>query len=331
MVSMGILILILSSCGDLFYRVETGRPAVPRRKATPYKRVVILPFADYTPHTLTYGYWRRDMLVKEGMKEGLTGTKLLPAHEEDVVPYLIQRGIIRETGAIQGVTPQTAQLQSELDGRWTPQMGRYETAVYQNMANNPALRKKDGEIQPCVPLDEEMIKEIGAAFGADYVIRGRIMEISFRQKKTYYPSQSGVLPFFFRLGQRMTFGEAEADAYERFDLMAPGGLMGMDIRDMDRPFKMGEIKVAPMVRLGMLIQDTGTGDIIWSVTADVTDISWVTFTNHAWYDWETVLADAIRNASKKLVGDLVNKAQKHTSRQLADHSEESEEILNFDE
>ena len=300
----GVFLFFLTACVNVVH-LNTVRPGIPGPARGEFKRVVILPFADHTPYLTPNGYYRRNILLMEAMKEDFQDAGLMATLEEGVITYLFQRGIIRETYA-EEISAGTAHLQSELDGgTWSDSMQKeIEKEVYNNMSNYLRSRKKDDDSH-CIALDSSVVKELGKAFRADYVIRGRIMEFSFRQEETFFPSKTGILTFFFPLGQKMAFGTATSTTYEMFDGITPNSLMDMDLADVDRPLKIGGARSNPMVRLSMVIQDAVTGEIIWSDTADVRGYAYGTFTNHAKKQYNVPLARAIRKASKRLVGNFI--------------------------
>ncbi len=47
-----------------------------------------------------------------------------------------------------------------------------------------------------IALDHTAIRDIGTAFNADYVVRGRIMVFKNGREDSFNPFQTGVLPFF---------------------------------------------------------------------------------------------------------------------------------------
>ena len=296
----GIFLFFLTSCVNVVH-LNTVRPGIPGPAKDEFKRVVILPFADHTPYLTPTGYYRRNIILMEAMKEDFEDTGLMAAPEEGVITYLFQRGIIKEIYA-EEISAGTAYLQSELEGGiWSDSMQKeIEKEVFNNMSNYLRSRKKDDE-HHCMALDNSVVKELGKAFRADYVIRGRVMEFTFRQEETFFPSKTGILNFFFPLGQKMAFGTAKSATYEMFDGITPGSLMKMDLADTDRPLKIGGAGSKPMVRLSMVIQDAVTGEIIWSDTADVRGYAYESFTNKARKKYEVPLARAIRKASKRLV------------------------------
>lgn len=187
-----------------------------------------------------------------------------------------------------------------------------------NNAMQARGHNKSGEYwnsEKLITLDLDRIKNLGAKFGADYVIRGRI--ITFRQGQTdsFDPIKTGILPFFFKVGSRVVFGLAQSDSYEMIDKMAIGGLTGTAVSDnkwegatvgaglATLSHKGGRADMAA-VQLRMLIQDAHTGEIIWTNRVEVEVTPTSTFGEH---DENKLVAQAIQQASTRLVDDFITK------------------------
>lgn len=119
-------------------------------------------------------------------------------------------------------------LQAELAKDWSDTM---KMEIARVLAKNKEMQRyqKGSGLNAqyrSIALDHTAIRDIGTAFNADYVVRGRIMVFKNGREDSFNPFQTGVLPFFFNVGQRTLFGIAETDNYEMIDKMAIGGLLG---------------------------------------------------------------------------------------------------------
>ncbi len=86
-------------------------------------------------------------------------------------------------------------------------------------------------------LNKEMLRQIGDILGADYVIRGQIIELR-DVKQTYNVLQRGILPVVYDLGARIVFGNAESEKYDLFQKMAVASLAGTAVgNNANIPFK----------------------------------------------------------------------------------------------
>jgi len=222
---MGILILVFCvSCGHSVK--ETVKPEVPGTASDQFKKVVILPFADYTLAHSSYGFWRRNVLVQEALESALYQAGFVPAPQEDVVQYLLGRGVIQ---ASSGGSAGTASLEQELRESWSDEMKEViEKELFQHITSN---KTQDGK-KP-IALDNQMLKDLGNAFGADYVVRGRIVEFRLGGEDTFNPLKTHILPFVFKAGKRTIFGITDSDAYAAIDNAAIGGTLRRFVDDTD--------------------------------------------------------------------------------------------------
>ena len=228
---------LVASCG---YNVqETVSPVVPVSDLGEHKRVVILPFADYTQGSSPQGYWRRNILVMEALQDELHRHNFKPAMQEDVINYMLERGIIKETENNRQVSMETTTLLTEMESSWSDEMkGELARAIYQNVT--AAQGGKDAKYwnsERLIALDVHTLRSLGNAFAADYVVRGRVVEFATDEEDSFNPMQTGILPFFFKFGQRTVFGVAKSDEYEMIDKMAIGALMGSGLAPSDYPLE----------------------------------------------------------------------------------------------
>jgi len=257
---------LLFGCGHT--SVETVSPVVPESQVGGFQKVVILPFADYTTFGTPYDYWRRNVLVMEAIQDELKKYGYLPAMQEDVIAYLLEKGIIREKLAEQNEGPEVQVLREELAGEWTNMMKQeIARALYMNLSRNQPEERYWNE-QRLIALDHKTIEEIGDYFKAKYIVRGRIVELSAGQDDSFNPVQTGLLPFFFKVGSRTIFGIAQSDTYEMIDKMAIGGLMGAVLGPDDFPIE-DDQKIEGHPRFGGGIVESndwsGFNTAIWGV------------------------------------------------------------------
>ncbi len=230
---MGIFLLLFCvSCSQIVK--ETVSPVTPRPATGEFNRVVLLPFADYTPSPSPFSYWRRNTLVLESLQDELYRIGLIPATQEDVVKYLFERGIIQDP--YESTSARDILVEELQRDEYSEEM-KSELAViaYENLAAQEK-RGTYGENQDLIALDNARIREVGAAFGADYVVRGRIVEFRAGEEDTFNPVKTGILPFVFKGGARTVFGVARAEKYELMQQMAIGAFLGGVLGPDDTPF-----------------------------------------------------------------------------------------------
>lgn len=221
-----LLLLFTAGCGQTIQ--ETVSPVIQESNQGGHKKVVIMPFSDYTMDSSPYGYWRRNVLLVEALQDELQRFGFATTMQEDVIGFLLERGIIREAEVNNEFSAETATLQAEMEKGWSDEMkGELARAIYQNVSRaGGGTDDKYWNNERLISLDLHSLRSIGNAFLADYVIRGRIIELSEGEEDSFNPLQTGVLPFFFKVGTRTVFGVAKSDDYEMIDKMAIGALMG---------------------------------------------------------------------------------------------------------
>jgi hypothetical protein len=198
-----------------------------------------------------------------------------------------------------------------MSGEWTSDMNiHFERTVLQNVANANSDLLRDLYNQESVALESLTIKDLGRAFGADYVIRGRLTMYSLGQEQTYYTQKTGPLRFFFRFGQRTFVGMSQARHYENYGSInrevrldslfgdESGSLAGDPV---ERLWLYGEFK--PLGLLTVIVQDAATGDITWLKRTNIETMAIYTSTqivdNH-----DALQAQGIRRAARQLTGML---------------------------
>ncbi len=221
----------LIACGHVVK--ETVIP-VPTDQVKPAgKKVVVVPFADYTPRSSQKNYWRRNVLVMEALQDEFAKFGLMTAIEEDVVRYLMDEKIIEPPEVFFGHSPMNEYMRGmATNENWSTSMTReLEAAISHNKqiktARQREKKKNNQQGLESASLTSGQVIHLGNTFGADYIIRGRLIEFDQgAAKDNFNPFQIGVLPFVFNTGQRAIFGVAKSEKYEMIDKMAMGGLFG---------------------------------------------------------------------------------------------------------
>ncbi len=226
------MIFSLIACG---HTVKETLTPVPTAQITPAgKKVVVVPFADYTPRSSQKNYWRRNILVMEALQDEFAKYGLMTAIEEDVVRYLMDEKIIEPPEVFFGHSPMNEYMRNmAANESWSTSMTReLETAISHNeqikTAKQRRKKKNNRQKLKSASLTSGQLIHLGNKFGADYIIRGRLIEFDQGAAKDIFnPFQVGVLPFFFNSGQRAIFGVAKSENYEMIDKMAMGGALGL--------------------------------------------------------------------------------------------------------
>ena len=338
-------VALLASCGTT--KVDSIHPVVRTASFGEGKKIVILPFADYTPSDSPMGYWQRNMLIIESLQDEVLRYGYMPAVNEDVISYLTDKKIINQEKIPAQSSAADYMLKAELERDWSDTM---KVEIAKILMSNE--KKREAEVDrdmaseyKTIALDAGAIRDIGRTFDADYVVRGRIMVFKSGREDSFNPLQTGVLPFFFNFGSRAAFGVAESDNYEMIDKMAIGGLLGAAIGPSDWPIedsssttvmsaahprfggglsvtdgtsysgwnaaiwgaagaavahlahKGGRVDNA-VVQLRMIVQDTRTGEIMWTNRSEVKTMNKSAFCIE---DGDTLMTHAIQQVCERLV------------------------------
>jgi len=268
-------------------------------------RVVIVPFADYTSASSLSDHCRRNALVLEYLQDALYEAGFISAPEEDVVQYLVDRGVIY---AAQGKSDfsGTALLEKELAADWSDQMKE----EIQDVIDQTRKQDRGNRDQRSIALDRKTLTDLGNAFRADYIVRGRIVEFNTAQIDSFNPLRTGIIPFVFKSGQRATLGMAESEMYEFFDmdsvkeyeslrhmLWGAGGFLTGLIGDEQGRVPGGTVQIRA------LVQDAKTGDVVWLNRAEACSLPRSAFSDPA---TDRLFAKAIDKAVNSLVDDFAN-------------------------
>ncbi len=238
------VLLLVAGCGQV--TKETVSPVPTDRITSSGKRVVIMPFADYTPDSSPELYQRRNLLVNESLEDEFARYGLMTSLEEDVVKYLMDEHIIEPPQVFFGDTPNNNFMRAEADsGDWSTEMVK---ELRYAISRNEELEKRELKENPSdagsaqhIALSSHEVTKIGDYFGADYVVRGRLIEFDRGvAKDDFNPFHVGFLPFFFNSSQRILFGLAKSENYELMDKMAIGGILGTAIGHSNDNFPFDE-------------------------------------------------------------------------------------------
>ncbi|CAG34843.1 hypothetical protein [Desulfotalea psychrophila] len=227
---IGFAMLLVTGCGQTVTEKVSLTPTAPYNAVGKGKTVVILPFADYADSSVDSAR-RRDIAVTEAITDMLVLNGFALPVQDDVLSYLQKRGIITSV-------QQQASLQREIDtDTWSQQMEDIFRAEISQQ--NKMNRKTSG-------LDPKAIARIGKTFGADYIMRGRIIEYKKRADASWAPWKRGLLPFFGEGASRILLGFADSDSYDGQSAFAEG------------------TRVDGMVELRIWVQEAVTGDVVWT-------------------------------------------------------------------
>ncbi|MBW1718067.1 MAG: hypothetical protein JRJ43_00690 [Deltaproteobacteria bacterium] len=215
----------LASCGQ-----KIKDSVVPLNTSVQYpnsaaKQIVVLPLADYTMGVRPDDSLRRQVKIYEALIYRLAEKGFYVPLKEDVVQYMVDLGVIQIIGKPSIRSSNSyGSITEELGNDWSDAM---QEEIQKLVVVNEQLAKSNQRYEVTrVGLDPGTIKQIGRRFGADYILRGRVVEYEVREGNTLNPLQIGILPFFFDTSSALLFGFAESERYDLWQNLTIGGGLG---------------------------------------------------------------------------------------------------------
>jgi hypothetical protein len=355
--TLAVLLPVIISCGQMInstgrscsnerFTASPASPVLTHRnllQSTPTEavKVLILPFADYTPYTYGFSqpdYWKRNALILEALQDGFDHFGFLPAIMDDVIGYLFANNIIVAMNRAQ--TPDVSismatqsVLLSYASASHREARKALKEAAYHNISKSMSKNVEEYMRNKNIPLDYINLQSMSSFFNADYIVRGRIVQYGMEDKDSPNPLQTGILPFIFRVGPRTLVGYSKTDYYEALGSFTMGEFLGrigsrslplitrgMGLSasssnafnsflwagfDSSIDLMVYEEGKAPKtyVQIGMLVQSAKTGDILWfnSVAVGTSPQRICGEANPS-----TLYNSAIQQAAASLVEDVVN-------------------------
>ncbi len=325
---IGILLTgLLTGCGQT--TVETLKVKTAPAPDAPGKGMtaIILPFADYSYADDLESAHRRNMTITEALTDQLVSNGFHLPVQEDVFTYLVSEKIINLASYDQGRTTTLSYELSDEDwsGVMKNQIDRYinmeNAGKHETVANSPGTHG----------LTQQAVVKMGRKFGADYIIRGRILEFKTRQEHTWNPLKRGIIPFAVGTTNQMFFGFADSDKYDDWGNMITGGTMGAIIGyNVDGPWTTaatgagantlfwgavgaglghmasngGRVDQA-VVQMRIWVQDAYNGNVVWTNRIDV-KVSPESMMADRQFD--TLFDSAIDQGTKVLMNNFVTTA-----------------------
>jgi TolB-like protein len=292
------------------------------------KSIVVLPFADYSEADDLESAYRRNLYVSENLTDQLVSNSFHLPVQEDVFLYLVGQNIVN---LIAYDDTKTTHLQQEMDAEWSAlmktQLQRYIDQTKNFSGDQPAVESPGTH-----GLTQQEVVKIGRHFGADYILRGRIIEYKTREDPSWNPLKRGILTFVNGTTSKLAFGNAASDQYDLVGSMISGavwgGILGSNANwpwDKDGGTEIlgfsgtddantvfwgavggyaGRVghdskNTQAVVQLRIWVQDAYTGSVVWTNRVDVK------------VSPESVLADSqydalFETATEKAISTLIN-------------------------
>ncbi len=330
----GFLALLISGCGQTVKQKLMVPPAGSKSTIGAGKSIVILPFADYSYANNLETSYRRNLFVNENLTDRLVSNSFLLPVQEDVFLYMVNHKFIN---VLSYEDKRSYTLEDELKDEWSGDMKNH-LQRYIDQSNSRS--KKPVLNSPGTHgLTKQSILKIGNHFRADYVLRGRIIQYKTRQDPSWAPWKKGILPFVAGVTSKIAFGQASSEKYDNLNSLAVGASYGAawGFHHANVPYepdsadqtifgvsgsndanaivwgalggglahlanKSGKIPQA-VVQLRIWVQDTYTGDVIWTNRVDV-KVSPETILSD--YQYDLLYEKATEKATSSLISDFVS-------------------------
>ncbi len=308
-----LLLLLLSGCGQ---QVRNSLAPIQTSSRVPVTDIslVLMPLADYSAGFTPYDAMHRQLKVQQALSYYLAQKGYYLPLQEDVVRYLSDLNVIKiQDFPKSSINPANQAIYTELGNGWSREIVNVVTGVVQR---NDRLAQGQGSEMKLTGLTPKVLQKIGAHFGANYVLRGRIFEYGVRNDSELNPVRQGILSFIFDASSRTLLGFAQSRDYDSWQDVAIGSGAGSWMANTSNAVwggfigggsgylisKGGNEPVA-VVRIGLALQDPETGRVVWS--------NWVekqVRPSGVWSDKDSRarLDRALDEAAYELVNDLVN-------------------------
>jgi len=294
----GMLALLLAGCGQIVTETVSVPQAVPASPCAVNRKVVILPFADYSYADDIQAVSRRNMAITEALTDQLVARGFAVPVQEDTLRYLVTQNVIKLVDP--AFSARTGSVRNEMQANWSEVMKDELSGILarEQRATTGGVDADNPERTPGTHgLDSKMISQIGRDFAARFVLRGRIIKYGMEKENTWEPLKMGLLPFVVDSATQAFYGFAKTDNYDTLQAMSLGYGVGAMLGDSatnsytyaDRIdpsgansavwgaagagvaylAKQGGQTNQAAVQLRVWIQNAETGDVVWTNRVDV--------------------------------------------------------------
>jgi len=286
--AIGFMAFMLTGCGQLI----SEKLAVSDSNRMPTctgKKLVILPFADYSYSEDGERAFNRNLIIMENLNARLSEKGFRLPIQEDLLQYLADSGIVK-VGTELSAPGRPGYLPNLIakDDSWSAAMKKELTQI----ANTDSKQPKADNRSKGIALDQAALAKIAGNFNADLIMRGRISQFELDEENTWDPMKRGLFPVVFSGGSRALFGVTNSQDYDTFGSVVTGGLLGSAIGSQTSiPYDTTE-KINPdrfngmvwgiggaalgymsskgghanqaAVQLRLWVQDPKSGEVIWT-------------------------------------------------------------------
>ncbi len=327
--AIGFMAFALTGCGQLVSEKLAVSSSAPPQTCTG-KKIVILPFADYSYQEDAARAFRRNVDIMDNLLARLSEKGFRLPVQEDLLKYLADNNIVKLNDGLGAEPVRPGTVQTLLTGKesWTPVIPAMKMELAR--AANPGQKQTD----QATALDKATLAKIAANFDADLIMRGRIIRFEMGDENTWDPMKRGLFPVLFAGTSRAMFGVTNSETYDTLGSVLAGVALGSAIGSVaDFPYDSTE-RINPdganarawglggaalgymsskgghanqaAVQLRLWVQDPKTAEVIWTNSVKVLVMPQTIFAETR----EDKLFDtAITQAVAALTKDFVNKSK----------------------
>jgi hypothetical protein len=328
--AIGFLAFTVSGCGQLVSERLAVSSAAVTEKCTS-KKMVVLPFADYSYTQDAKRAFRRNVNIMENLTARLTGKGFRLPVQEDLMKYLADTNVATLDSNLSQSNTSPGYIQHAIasDSSWSPLMKAELTKIAEN--EHPQANKNQANNYA---LDTKTLVEIADNFNADFIMRGQILRYELDQENTWSPLKRGIMPVLFDGSNRALFGVTNSDTYDDLGSILAGAALGAGVGyNASGPYDYTE-KINPgrhnsmvwgmagaamgymsskgghanqaAIQLRLWVQDPQTGEVVWTNSVKVLVKPQSVFAETR----EDKLFDtAVQQAISALINDFVNKTK----------------------
>lgn len=310
-IAIGIMVMMLSGCGQLVSEKLAITNSATDANCPITKRLVVLPFADYSYTQDAQLALRRNITIMENLTDQLVSRGYQLPVQEDLLKYLTDQGIIRIKG-----NAEQPHLVREIQGSY------YSSVMKEEFESLIAAESGTNDQTGTTALDQKTLAKIAADFNAGYVMRGRIIDFDFGEENTWNPMKRGIIPVVVGGTSRAVLGVARSESYDVLNQTVTGAAIGaIASSNLDNLSGMSSSSAAlagaaagvlasqsrgneARVKLRLWVQSPEDGQVIWTNRVEVKVKPQTVFANTS---ADSLFTLAIEKAVSALVSDFAAK------------------------
>jgi len=220
---IGLMAFLLAGCGQLVSEKLAVSSSASSQPCAG-KKLVILPFADYSYADDAETAFRRNIDIMENLTASLTEKGFRLPVQDDLLKYMADNNIVKFNANVDATPPRAGSVEDTIanDNSWSQDM-KTELA---GLIDTPE-KQSGNAVQPQgIALDQATLAKIAANFNADLIMRGQVIKIDLDQENTWNPMKRGILPVVFGGSSRTLFGVTNSEYYDSLGYALAGAALG---------------------------------------------------------------------------------------------------------